>query len=460
MHLPFIRPCAISRPHCGGQFPPLLKPLLQGIAEPNGNGNGKDSAMIAILFDKIISIICTITFVPRFTEESPRSLCQNSARWRHFGAGFFGCRGLARLTANCYPHCMRYSAFSLWAALFLSLCAGGAQNAFSADAPTAPRTTQQDAAFELVSEAGRAYRARDYQLTIEKCTAAIATSPETSRAWSLRGDAYSAMNQTERALADYNQAIKADPKSVMALNGRGSIYVGQGKANEAIADFNAAIALDPLFESLYVNRGNALADAGRNELALADFDKAIELDPRNAVPYYNRANVHNAMGKRKEAIADYTMALKINHNLVQAYNDRGNAYADAGENDKAIADYSAAITADPKYAQPYNGRGGLYTDLGKQEEALADLNKAIELDPKDASFYFNRGKVYFALNKLDLALADFNKAIMLDPKLAAAYRGRGFVYRKMGDEANAKKDLEIEADLRARAKALGVEGVR
>jgi tetratricopeptide (TPR) repeat protein len=51
--------------------------------------------------------------------------------------------------------------------------------------------------------------------------------------------------RSDRAIADYTQAIQLDPKSGRAYYGRGLVYRKKGDTDRAIADFTQAIKLDP-----------------------------------------------------------------------------------------------------------------------------------------------------------------------------------------------------------------------
>ena len=111
-----------------------------------------------------------------------------------------------------------------------------------------PTPQQSDQANRLLEEALSAYKAHDYQQTIEKCTAALALAPNLPLAYSRRGDAFYQLEQKDRALEDYRQAIKLDPSHAPAYNGRGLVYYyNQGKPEQALADFNQAIELDPRY---------------------------------------------------------------------------------------------------------------------------------------------------------------------------------------------------------------------
>ena len=85
---------------------------------------------------------------------------------------------------------------------------------------------------------------------------------------------------TDRAIADYTEAIRLDPKLANAYNNRGTAYRDKGDTDRAIADFTEAIRLDPKYANAYVNRGLAyekLADFAR---ARSDFNATLGLSQK------------------------------------------------------------------------------------------------------------------------------------------------------------------------------------
>jgi tetratricopeptide (TPR) repeat protein len=240
------------------------------------------------------------------------------------------------------------------------------------------------------------------------CTRVIAAG-QGNLAWAYtnRGDVYLVTGDSDRAIADYDQAIRLDPKYAVAYNNRGSAYQDKGDNDRAIADHDTAIRLDPTYAHAYRNRGMAYWAKGDNDRAIADYDQAIRLDPKYAV----------------------------------AYNNRGSAYQDKGDNDRAIADHDTAIRLDPKYAHAYRNRGTAYRAKGDNDRAIADYDEAIRLDPKYAIAYNNRGVAYRNKGDNDRAIADHDRAILLDPYFTAAYTHRGLSYEKKGDPERARADF-------------------
>lgn len=210
-------------------------------------------------------------------------------------------------------------------------------------------------------------------------------------AYKARGNAWSAKGDSDRAIADYTQAIRLDPAYAVAYSNRGLAYTDKGEFDRAIADFTAAIRINPLppgnaHVNVYVNRGAAYAQKGDLDRAIADYNAAIRIDPTYALSYH----------------------------------DRGVAYADKGDLDRAIADADEAIRLDPTQPDAFSSRGIDYAAKGDAERAMADFNQAIRIDPNSAFGYDNRGRANLYAGSLPKALADLNEATKLDPTYAYA----------------------------------------
>ena len=72
-----------------------------------------------------------------------------------------------------------------------------------------------------------------------------------------RGLAYSNKRETDRAIADYSEAIRLNPKYSFALNNRGILYSDKRDYDKAIADYSEALRLAPNYAIALCNRGRA-----------------------------------------------------------------------------------------------------------------------------------------------------------------------------------------------------------
>ncbi len=298
---------------------------------------------------------------------------------------------------------------------------------------------------------GRKYKARE---AIEALDQALATLPAREKGSEFHGEIlnyqgvfYEQMNQSEKAIAFFEQAIKISPQNPNYYNSLSSALQNVKRYDRALAAINRAIEIAPR-SSWYSNRGNIYKDLKKSDLALADYNQALVLNPNNPRAYIARADVYEERKEWDLALADYNRAIEIDANFAPAYRSRGYFYMARKQWDLALADFNKAITIDPNNPNSYEMRGIFYNFQSEEELAIADLTKAIEINPYSVVAYLMRGFAYDNWQKWDLALADYRKGIELDPNSGLGYEGRGRFYteRQEWDLALADFNKALELD--------------
>lgn len=260
-----------------------------------------------------------------------------------------------------------------------------------------------------------------------------------ARALIIRGLLYSRLDEYQRAITDFSDAIAAGGVNLAsAYADRGAAYASTNQLDLAIKDFDQAIRLSPQDAGNRVNRAFALERAGRRTEALDDFKRALELSPpqelsakasdgvkrlgaaapSNSSPNFNEAEI--CSGTDPELVISGCTLVIANpaypaKNRAGAHLNRGTAWSKKGDLAKAIDDYTHAIELDPRFAVAYENRGAMYFAQKDDERALADFQKAIELDSKDAFAYAGRGRIFERRGDRDAANADYERALSLKP---------------------------------------------
>src|SRR5260370_41812991 len=71
--------------------------------------------------------------------------------------------------------------------------------------------------------------------------------PKNAEGFNRRGLAYHYLNEYNKAIEDFSEAIHLDPKLVTAHANRGLAHYAKGNYDEGIKDMDEAIRLDPKF---------------------------------------------------------------------------------------------------------------------------------------------------------------------------------------------------------------------
>jgi tetratricopeptide (TPR) repeat protein len=119
---------------------------------------------------------------------------------------------------------------------------------------------------------------------------------------------------------------QAVAREAMTIKDRAATYDNRGvmldllgKTDKAAADFRQAMTLDPALGDPHVNLGSMLIKQQRYDAALESINKGIELGVSFPhIGYYDRAVAYQMMGKYKEAYFDYKKVLELEPSFTQA----------------------------------------------------------------------------------------------------------------------------------------------
>jgi tetratricopeptide (TPR) repeat protein len=171
----------------------------------------------------------------------------------------------------------------------------------------------------------------------------------------MRGEAWAARGDLQRAIARFDDALRSDPKFLPALGMRAYYVTLVGDLDRAIADAGKAIDMilssagqNPLatpeaVSSVYGIRGLALFKKGDLARAAADIGESIRFNQRNAAAYEVRARISLRTGQLQHALQDAEQFVHLAP-VPGAYQLRGEVYKALGRREEAIADFRRALS--------------------------------------------------------------------------------------------------------------------
>lgn len=280
-----------------------------------------------------------------------------------------------------------------------------------------------------------------------------------------RGMMYLQLRRTDKAIADFSNALCAEPHNRSAKLMLAKALFVSGEPEKGIDILAATVKSDPDDADAHLNLANAYHFRGDDDDALREYDAALDHGP-SAYAYEGRALIELARGKAQDAERDLSKALALKPDYFDAYVNRGMAYANLGDGrlaladldraqkmapdsidvridranvhallgqaDLAIADYDAAIAARPTDAALYRSRGDAYLSESDFARAIADYSAALDRAPNDATAHLDRGAAYYEQHRYDLAVADYRAAIALTPRDVRLYDNLGGAYAAQG----------------------------
>ena len=201
---------------------------------------------------------------------------------------------------------------------------------------------------------------------------------------------------------------------------RGRFFLEKRNTEKASAEFQQAINLDPNYALAFAGLADALiwqanftsrADSEFYEKAKIATAKALELDP-------NLPEAHSSLGR-----------IKYSHD----WDWRG-----------AEESFRRAIELNPNSVDAHQYYARLLTALGRYDEALAEIYKARELDPRSADLGIPLYGILEKQGKLDEGLKVLQATLEMDKDSNFARRGTAKLYLLKGDYA---KVIELGNEL-------------
>ena len=190
------------------------------------------------------------------------------------------------------------------------------------------------------------------------------------------------------AIDCFDRLIQSNVPS--AYFSRGLVYYRINEIDKAIADYDQAILRSPIAEA-YEARGDAYTVKHEYDRAVADYTQAINRKPNNWQFYRAREKDYLLYTGHIDAglIDCHTMILLMMNStndvtpaaMSEAYYDLGFAYERKGDHERAFLNYSKSIQANSKNEMSYIHRGLLYVWQAEYQNAASDYNEAIRINP-------------------------------------------------------------------------------
>ncbi len=182
------------------------------------------------------------------------------------------------------------------------------------------------------------YMKQDYKKAAKEFKRAVGLSPYSG--YSIQASKYLAMSyqkldQVDKAIDTYQQAIKLHPDRDELYLDLGNLYFGQQQYVEAEEAYRNAVRIMPSDPNSHFALGQAYLAQKKFDAAETEFTKVSKLIPDSPNGYFGLGQTFSAQGKYTEAISQFDRAISKKRDFYDAYLEMGYAYADAGQMDKA-----------------------------------------------------------------------------------------------------------------------------
>lgn len=296
---------------------------------------------------------------------------------------------------------------------------------------------------------------------------ALKNNPKNAGAYAGLAEIYSAQDDNEQALVNYEKAVSLDADLTELHAPLGVLYFQKGEVAKAEMHLQKAVAANPDNAETQFFLGLLRYKQDRNEEAAAAFKRVIALDPNNAEAQYYLGGIYDRLNRDGDAFVSYQKAVQLNPKYTEAWFDLGVAYFNSDRLPEAIDAYKQAIRFNPRYGEAYANLADVYRLTGKWDEAISAYRMATTFITDDAELYSRYG--YVAARRAvtpayrgywKTAIDNFEKAVALSPghvdytNLGWAYYNQAQSYLAERNEAQYKANLQKARDAFIRANSM------
>jgi cellulose synthase operon protein C len=298
---------------------------------------------------------------------------------------------------------------------------------------------------EIDIRSGQASEAADTLQAILK------NDPDNAVAHYQQGLANDQLGNTNRAEAEWREAVRLRPDIVEAHRALAGVAVRKNDAPALAQEADQIIALQPAAPDGYLLRGIADIDGKQYATAGDYIHRALEKEPDYPAAYVQLGNLHMAQSQYAEAQKAYEQALDQNPNSSEALGGVLNVDLVEKQPDRAIATAEAQLA---KYPKNVGFHIILAQLLMEQKKDLAgaeqELHLASDLDKKNGEALVKLGMVQSARGNIDQALETYLEGSKTNPKEMVFYLLAGNIYENKQDWDRAKqqyqKALEVQPE--------------
>ena len=289
---------------------------------------------------------------------------------------------------------------------------------------------------------------------------AVELSPGNPDVYTNLGNNLLNLCRLEEAAACFLHALQIKPDYAQALNDLGITYQRMHRLEEAEASFVRALQLEPDYVAAHSNLGVTLKALGRLNEAETSYRRALQIKPDYADVHCNLGNLLKESDRLVEAEASYLQSLQIKPDYAEAHYNLGVTLKELGRLNEAEASYRQALHFKPDFAEAYSNLGAILMESGRLNESETSYRMALQVKPDCAEVHSNLGNVLRDLGQLDAAVASYRQALEINPDYAEALYNLCNALLDIGqlDEAVAsyRRVLEIRPDYAEAHNNLGI----
>ena len=293
-----------------------------------------------------------------------------------------------------------------------------------------------------------AMRERDFKRALARAETLQASYPDDVTVWNLLGGIHLAMNERNKAVEAFEQALRIKPDSVAATNNLGQLKAGSGDIDGAVAVYRAGLEQSPGNAGISPRLAGLLLTQKKPDEAMQVLADAVKANPANSALRIVLARVQYGLGKQDDAVKTLQDGGDKSADLQIAAGDLALARKDFPT---ARVHYEAAAKLDDRAAAPLFMLGQVERQDGKPEVAEQRYRDALI---RESTHQPSRT----ALVSLLLAQRDVRGALAVVDDAERQGLKAGYLQALRGDIAAVQNNREAALD--AYGKALAMDDSR
>jgi Flp pilus assembly protein TadD len=257
------------------------------------------------------------------------------------------------------------------------------------------------------------YRHHDFEEAVKQFTVVLAEQPQNMQAHYLCGVSYYMLDEYRPAV---NELIPLEDRQGWNLEYFFVLGVSLGqlkRLDESRHAFGRMIEIGgdiPQLHVLLAQAYLALSDDGK---ALQQVDRAISADPHLSFAHYYRGIIRERNGQKAAAMGDFQQETKLAPNEPWSYEHLGSLLLGENRTHEAISILRDGVYHNPDVSKLLIALAKAYLHENQAAQALPLLLRALTLEPRNGSFHYQIGRTYAML----------------------------------GDQVNARKEMQLAAQL-------------
>ncbi|MDW7649692.1 MAG: tetratricopeptide repeat protein [Nitrospiraceae bacterium] len=248
------------------------------------------------------------------------------------------------------------------------------------------------------------------------------------------------VQDTDRAIQEYQASLKTDPTS-HSVNARlASLYFSLGDAAQAIRHANDATEKSVQDGPLLTQMAGIFASVGQGERAVQLLDRAIELNQTSGDPYFSKGLLLLNLKQPSAAEQAIRAGLAVAPESAVGHYHLGRLLLDAGNGAEAAVSLERAIAANATFEPAYLSLASIYESLQDSGRAIAVLRKYLQtVNPRNRDIRNQVVRLHVATKDYQGARKELGELLAGDPADLDAQLRLALLY---GEEKDYPKAID------------------